>query len=320
MLATEPLVPSPDHASGQQGLAVLVTGASGYVGSRLTPQLLGDGHRVRGFVRDADKLESRDIEVAEGDAETGEGLREAMEGVDVVFFLIHAMDGGAEFGETERQTAEHTVEAAQAHSVRRVVYLGGVLPEEDRSGGSEHLESRREVEDLLLDGFPEAVALRASMLIGAGSASFDLLAGLVERLPLLALPAWQDNRTAPIDERDAIEYLVRSATLDLAGDARRTFDIGGPEEMTYGTMVERIAALAGRERPSVRLPVSATPVASRVAAATTGQEHALVEPLMRSLEYDLIPDTTAADAAFGLRPRGFDESVRWALAERGRGE
>lgn len=301
-------------------LSILVTGASGYVGSRLIPRLLEDGHRVRGFVRDASKLEVEGIEVAEGDAETGEGLRDALEGIDVVFFLIHAMDGGTEFSEAERKTAENTVEHARAQGVRRVVYLGGVVPDEDGSGGSEHLESRHEVEELLLGGFPEAVALRASMLIGAGSSSFDLLAGLVERLPFIALPAWQENRTAPIDERDAVEYLARSATLELQGDARRTLDIGGPEEMTYGTMVERIAGLAGREAPSVRLPVSATPVASRVAAAVTGSKHALVEPLMHSLEYDLVPDTTAAHAAFDLRPRGFDESVRWALAERARGE
>ncbi len=300
--------------------SILVTGASGYVGSRLIPRLLEDGHRVRGFVRDAAKLEDPAFEVAEGDAETGEGLREALVGIDVVFFLIHAMDGGAEFGEAERKTAEHTVEHARAQGVRRVVYLGGVVPDEDSSGGSEHLESRREVEDLLLDGFPEAVTLRASMLIGAGSSSFALLAGLVERLPLLALPAWHEHRTAPIDERDAIEYLARSATIELGKDTRRTFDIGGPEEMTYGTMVERISGLAGREQPSVHLPVSATPIASRVAAVLTGEKHALVEPLMHSLEYDLIPDTTAADAAFDLRPRGFDESVRWALAERADGE
>ena len=306
--------------SPADSLSILVTGASGYVGSRLIPRLLEDDHRVRGFVRDAGKLEADGIEVAEGDAESGEGLRAAMEGIDVLYFLIHAMDGGAEFGEAERRTAENTVEDARAQGVRRVVYLGGVVPEEDSSGGSAHLESRREVEDLLLDGFPEAVALRASMLIGAGSSSFDLLAGLVERLPFLALPAWHANRTAPIDERDAIEYLALSATLDLGGDERRTMDIGGPEEMTYGTMVERIAGLAGREAPSVHLPVSATPVASRVAAVLTGSKHTLVEPLMHSLEYDLVPDTTAATAAFGLRPRGFDESVRWALAERDEGE
>ncbi len=306
--------------AASESLSILVTGASGYVGSRLIPRLLEDGHRVRGFVRDAGKLEVDGIEVAEGDAETGEGLRDALEGIDVVYFLIHAMDGGAEFGDAERKTAENTVEHARAQGVRRVVYLGGVVPEEDSSGGSEHLESRREVEDLLLDGFPEAITLRASMVIGAGSASFDLLAGLVEKLPVLALPAWHENRTAPIDERDAIDYLARSATLDLQGDTRRTFDIGGPEEMTYGTMVERIGGLAGRERPSVHLPVSATPVASRVAAALTGGKRALVEPLMHSLEYDLVPDTTAAHAAYDLRPRGFDESVRWALGERDRDE
>ena len=299
------------------GLTVLVTGASGFVGSTLIPRLLEDGHRVRAFVRDASHFERDDVEVVEGDAESGEGLPEAMEGVDVVFFLIHSMEGSEAFGETERKTAQNAVDAAEQHGVRRVVYLGGIVPEEDSAGGSEHLESRREVEQQLLDGFPEGVALRASMLIGARSRSFAYLVEIVEKMPVLALPAWQKNATAPIDARDAIEYLARAATADLQDGASEVFDIGGPEVMSYGDMVKRIAALDGEgHKRSFAVPVSITPIAARVGAAIAGEDAALIEPLMESLEYDLVPDDQAARETFGVRPRSFEDSVRWALEER----
>ena len=160
-------------------LSILVTGASGYIGSQLIPRLLADGHHVRGFARTASHVEA-DIEVVEGDASTGEGLEEAMDGIDVAYFLIHAMEGGeGDFDAEEKATAEHFVGAGKAAGVRRVVFLGGVTPEEDEEGGSEHLESRHAVEEVLLRGFPEGAAFRASLVIGAGSSSFDLLASLV---------------------------------------------------------------------------------------------------------------------------------------------
>ena len=299
------------------GLSVLVTGASGFVGSTLIPRLLEDDHRVRAFVRDASHFDRDDVEVVEGDAESGDGLVEAMAGVDVVFFLIHSMEGSEEFGETEHKTAQNAVDAARQQGVRRVVYLGGIVPEEDSAGGSEHLESRREVEQQLLDGFPEGVALRASMLIGAGSRSFAFLASIVERMPVLALPAWQKHKTAPIDARDAIEYLARAAAVELEDGANETYDIGGPEVMTYGDMVKRIAELDGEGgKRSFAVPVSITPVAARVASAIAGEDAALIKPLMESLEYDLIPDDAAARDRFRVEPRAFADSVRWALEER----
>ena len=296
-------------------LTILVTGATGYIGHALVPRLLEDGHRVRGFARDASRV-SADIEVVEGDAESGEGLDAALDGVDVGYFLIHSMEAGdAGFSDTEMRTAEAFVTAAREAGVRRIVYLGGIVPEEDDEGGSAHLESRHAVEGVLLDGAPEAVALRASMVIGHGSRSFDFLASVVERLPVLALPSWRDNRTRPIDERDVVEYLARAGTrLELQG--ARTFDVGGATELSYGDMVLRIAELAGTPRPSFGVPVSITPLASRVGAAISGEDQALLEPLMRSLEYTLLPDDTAAREAFDLEPRGFDDSVRWALGRR----
>mgnify|MGYP000235128648 CR=1 FL=1 len=173
------------------------------------------------------------------------------------------------------------------------------------------------VERILLDGAPEAVALRASMVIGHGSRSFDFLASIVERLPVLALPGWRDNRSRPIDSRDVVEYLAQAGT-QLPVEGARTFDVGGATELSYGDMVLRIAELAGTPRPSFGVPLSITPVASRVGAAIAGEDPGLIEPLMDSLEYSLIPDDRAALAAFEVEPRPFDEAVRWALEQRAR--
>lgn len=298
-------------------LRILVTGITGYIGDALVPRLLQDGHDVRGFARDASRVRSG-VHTVEGDAESGTGLAEALEGVDVAYFLIHSMEGDGGFDEREKRTAQTFVEVARAASVRRIVFLGGLAPPEDGAGTSAHLESRHAVEKVLLDGAPEAVALRASMVIGHGSRSFDFLASIVERMPVLALPSWRDNRTRPIDARDVVEYLVQAGT-QLPVEGGRSFDVGGATELTYGEMVLRIAELAGTPRPSFGVPLSITPVASRVGAAIAGEDPGLIEPLMDSLEYSLVPDDRAALAAFDVEPRTFDDAVHWALEQRARG-
>lgn len=306
---------APGYGTGvPDPLKILVTGVTGSVGGALAPRLLQEGHDVRGFARDASRVTS-EVEVFEGDATTGQGLFEALDGVDVAYFLIHSMEGEGDFGDRERQTAETFVTEARRGGVRRIVFLGGIVPDADAGGSSKHLESRHTVEEVLLEGTPEAVALRASMVIGHGSRSFDFLASIVERLPVLALPSWRDNRTRPIDQRDVVEYLARAGTrLELEG--ARTFDVGGATELSYGDMVLRIAELMGTPRPSFGVPLSITPVAARVGAAIAGEDPALIEPLMDSLRYTLLPDDTAARAAFGIEPRTFDDSVRWALETR----
>ncbi len=295
-------------------LTILVTGVTGYIGGALVPRLQQDGHDVRGFARDASRV-TQDIRVFEGDATTGAGLDEAMAGVDVAYFLIHSMEGAGDFDETEKRTAEAFVTEARRAGVRRIVDLGGIVPEEDAKGGSAHLESRHAVEEILLEGAPEAVALRASMVIGHGSRSFDFLASVVEKLPVLALPGWRDNRTCPIDERDVVEYLARAGTT-LTVDGARSFDVVGATELSYGDMVLRIAELAGTPRPSFGVPVSITPVAARVGAAIADEDRALIEPLMHSLEFTLLPRDASAREAFDFEPRAFDDAVQWALEQR----
>ena len=288
----------------------LVTGASGYVGALLIPRLFDAGHDVRGFARTPSKVE-HDVPVVQGDAETGAGLDEALEGVDVAYYLIHSMEGrDRAFDAKERRSAEHFAAAAAKNGVRRIVYLGGPVPSEGRI--SRHLASRLAVEEILLSAAPEAVAFRASMVIGHRSRSFRFLVRLVERAPVLPLPSWHANRNRPIDERDVAEYLLRAASSDRVRGSL-SLDIAGPDELTYGEMVERIADLMLIGRPSLRLPISVTPIASKVAAAIAGEDAGLIEPLMESLAESLLPRDERAVELFGVRLHGYDRAVEHAL-------
>jgi len=294
-------------------MRTLVTGVSGYVGGALAGRLRDDGHEVRGFARVPARVTAELDELVTGDVTTGAGLDAALDGVDVAFYLIHSMEGAAAgaFAEQERDAAEHFAAAATAAGLRRVVYLGGIVP----AGAplSRHLGSRLAVERTLLDAVPEGIALRASIVIGARSRSFRFLVRLIERLPVLALPAWRENRTAPVDGRDVLAFLARAATggPELAG----SWDIAGPDVMTYADMIARISDAMLVRRPSLSLGVSLTPVAAVVAAAVAGEDPALIEPLMESLEHDLLPRDDAAAAAFGVRLHDFDAAVERALRD-----
>jgi len=298
-------------------MQTLVTGVTGYVGAALVPRLARDGHAVRGFARSAVRVVAEVDDVVEGDAVTGAGLDEALDGVEVAYYLIHSMEraSAGAFDAQERTAAERFAKAARAAGVGRIVYLGGPVPRD--AVASRHLRSRLAVEEILLEagvGGAGSVALRASIVIGARSRSFRFLVRLVERLPVLALPAWRDNRTRPIDGRDMLEYLARAATLDPA-HAGRAYDIAGPDEMTYGEMVRRIADVMLVGRPSLGINLTMTPVTSVVAAAISGEDPGFIEPLMESLEHDLLPRDEDAAVRFGVRPRRFDAAVERALRD-----
>ncbi len=298
-------------------MRILVTGVSGYVGAALAPALEREGHRVRGFARSPERVAAAGVvldEIVTGDALTGAGLEEAMDGVEVAYYLIHSMEGaaGGAFPEQERRGAVRFADAARAAGVRRVVYLGGLVPRE--GDASRHLASRLAVEEALLGAAPESIALRASIVIGARSRSFRFLVRLIERMPVMALPAWRDNRTAPIDGRDVLEFLARAATAPAALGGR-SWDIGGPDVMTYAAMIARIADALMLRRPSLPLDLTMTPVAAVVAAAIAGEDPALIGPLMESLEHDLLPRDDTAAAAFGVHRHGFGAAVERALRE-----
>ena len=296
----------------------LVTGATGYVGGRLVDRLLADDRPVRALARDRSKLPAGcGLEVAEGDVVAGTGLREALDGVETAYYLIHSMAPAADgsgFADLDRRAADNFADAAEAAGVERIVYLGGVLPPDDTGRPlSQHLSSRLEVESILLDAAPQSTAFRASIVVGAGSSSFRLLVRLIERLRVLPFPAWRDNRTAPIAETDAIEYLARAPlTPEAAGES---LDIAGPDVMTYAAMIERIADAMGVGRMSVALPATQTPAASAVVSAVVGLPVELVRPLMQSLETDLLPRDDRAHEIFGFRLHSFGRAVDHALRE-----
>ena len=294
----------------------LVTGGTGYVGSRLLLRLAAEGRPVRALARQPELLTDllAGVEAVPGDLLTGAGLEEALEGCTSAYYLVHSMEPAVngDFAGRDRRMAEAFGEAAARAGVERIVYLGGIVPED--GARSAHLRSRLEVEETLLAAVPGSTALRASIVIGAGSSSFRLLVRLVERLHVLPLPRWRKNRTQPIDERDVIEFLARTPQVPEA--AGRWLDVAGPDPLTYGRMIEQIADAMGVGRLPLGLGRSLTPPASAVVAAVTGQPIELVRPLMESLETDLLPrDPDEAPRLYGLRPHRFERAVEHALAE-----
>jgi uncharacterized protein YbjT (DUF2867 family) len=292
---------------------ILVTGITGYVGSLLAPRLQADGHEVRGFARDPRRA-AGGIPVFAGDAVSGAGLDEALDGIDVAYFLIHSMEpaGNGAFATRERAAAERFAQSARNAGVGRIVYLGAIAP--DGLPISAHISSRLEVEKILLAATPASVALRASIVIGARSRSFRFLVRLVERMPVLAVPAWQVNRTRPIDERDVVTMLAESATSDAAGG--RSLDIGGPDVVTYGELIGRIRELMLLGRPTLTFKrLTMTPIASRISALVAGEEHALIGPLMESLDKDMLPRDDRAAELFGVRLHSLDAAIEHSLRE-----
>jgi uncharacterized protein YbjT (DUF2867 family) len=299
-------------------MRILVTGASGAIGSELVPRLARDGHDLRALARTPSRVSTEGVDdVVRGDVVTGAGLDGALDGIEVAYFLVHSMEtitgppaSGDGFADRDRVAATNFARAARRAGVRRVVYLGGLVP--TGRAASPHLASRLEVEETLLDAAPEAVALRASIVVGARSRSFRFLVRLVERVPVMPLPAWRANRTQPIDGRDVLAYLTAAAMSDRV-DGPLSVDIAGPDVLTYGEIVERIrdALLVGR--PRLDLPVTMTAVASRVAAAIAGEDHELIGPLMAGLEGDLLPRDERARELFGVRLHRFDAAVERAL-------
>jgi uncharacterized protein YbjT (DUF2867 family) len=300
-------------------MRVLVTGASGYVGAALVPRLQAEGHHVRAFARDPARVAAAGVigvDVVTGDAVTGAGLDAALDGVEVAYYLIHSMEpagpGQDGFAARELRAADRFATAARAAGVRRVVYLGGLVP--DNRAASAHLASRHAVEELLLGAAPEALMLRASIVIGARSRSFRFLVRLVERVPVMPLPAWRDFRTQPIDGRDVLAFLLAGARSP-AVRGPLSLDIAGPDVVSYGELVDRIREALLVDRVAVPLGFNLTPVASRVAAAIAGEEHALIGPLMEGLEGDLLPRDDRAAELLGVRLHGLDAAIERALRE-----
>jgi uncharacterized protein YbjT (DUF2867 family) len=291
---------------------VLVTGITGYIGSLVAARLLADGHSVRGMSRRGVYVPG--VEMVSGDALSGRGLDPALEGIDLAYYLIHSLEPSSDgaFAERERASAENFARATQAAGTPRLVYLGGPVP--SGTAPSAHLASRLAVEQILLGATRCSVALRASIVIGARSRSCRFLVRLVERMPVLTLPAWHVHRTSPIDERDIIELLVRAGFSD--GVCGLSLDAAGPESVSYGELIDRIRhhMLVGRPTLAFRR-LSLTPIVSRIASVIGGEDHALMGPMMESLDADLlVPENKAVDL-LGVRLHSLDAAIERALRE-----
>ena len=230
------------------GRSALVAGASGYVGGRLVPELLAAGWSVKAMTRSKHRLRDaswiHDVDAVEADVADRASLVSALQDVDVAYYLVHSIGGAAaSFEDADREGAANFAAAAAECGVHRIVYLGGLQPEGEQL--SAHLASRGEVGRILLDGPVPAIVLQAAVVLGSGSASFEMLRYLVERLPAMVVPRWVDTRIQPIAIRDVLRVLVGAASIP--DELNRTFDIGGPEVMTYAEMMRAYAAVSGSE-------------------------------------------------------------------------
>jgi uncharacterized protein YbjT (DUF2867 family) len=298
------------------GKLCLVTGATGYIGGRLVPELLGAGYRVRCMTRSPASLRGQpwaaEVEVAEADAADPDAVGRALAGADVAYYLIHAMSGGRAFAERDRRNARTFAAAAGQADLGRIVYLGALTP-----GGqlSAHLRSRGEVGRILLDSGVPAAVLRAAVIIGSGSASFEMLRYLTERLPVMVTPRWVSTPVQPIAIRDVLRYLVGCA--DLPAEVNRAFDIGGPDVLTYRELMARYAAVAGLPRRIVvPVPVLTTRLSSLWVGLVTPVPAAIARPLVESMHHEVVGaehDIAAfvPDPAGGLA--GVDQAVELAI-------
>ena len=286
-------------------LRCLVTGATGYIGARLVPRLLDEGHRVRALARNPDKLADvpwrEQVEVARGDLADVDSLIDAFDGMDVVYYLVHSMGSSKNFADEEGCAVRNVVTAARRTGVRRVVYLSGLHPE--NSDLSPHLESRKAVGEALIDSGIEAVVLQAGVVIGSGSASFEMIRHLTDRLPVMTTPKWVHNRIQPIAVYDALYYLVAAATV--AVPSSRTWDIGGPDVLEYGDMMQIYAEVAGlRRRHLIVLPFLTPTIASLWVGIVTPIPSGLARPLIESLECDAIMRNSDIDTIIDPPPSG----------------
>jgi len=290
-----------------KGSRTAVLGGTGFVGGRLWPLLVASGAQVVLASRHPSESGHDALDHVRCDLESGEGLDAALEGVDLAYFLVHGMAGGPDFAERERRAAKNFLAAAGRQQVRQVVYLGGLYP-----GGtlSDHLESRRVVGRLLIDGIG-ALAVRAGVVVGAGGASFEILHGLCQRLPLMLAPSWLASRCQPIGIDDTVEALARAGAVP----GGREVDLVGPDTLTYREMLEITGSeLRGRRPLMFPVPFLSPGLSAHWLRFVTRVDMNVARSLVDSLRHDLLADRPLLATEVGIRPAGFRQTVRTALA------
>jgi uncharacterized protein YbjT (DUF2867 family) len=291
---------------------VLVTGATGFIGKRLVKALLREGYTVRCMMRRPDAELPPGATVVKGDLLEPMGLEAVFNGIDTAYYLVHSMAGGrAGFERRDRQAAEYFRTASEMAGVRRVIYLGGLG--ETGAELSEHLASRMEVANILKQGKFKTTSLRAPVIIGAGGASYEMIKSLVEKLPVMITPRWVSTRTQPIAVADVINYLV--GCLREERTAGETFDIGGPEILSYRNMMERFARIGGRSIMIIPVPLLSLKLSSYWLGLFTPVKPSIAMPLIEGVRNEMICVDQRIRELVPFQLTGFDEAIKIALAE-----
>jgi uncharacterized protein YbjT (DUF2867 family) len=298
--------------SDERSRRILLTGATGYVGGRLLPLLERQGYRVRCLARRPDVLKQvvgGDTDVVPGDVLDRSSLDAAMDGVDIAYYLVHSMGSGS-FEEADRTAAHNFADAARSAGVERIVYLGGLGDDEEEL--SAHLHSRQEVGRILRESGVPVLEFRASIVIGSGSLSFEMIRSLVERLPVMITPKWVGVMTQPIAVEDLLEYLMGALLLPV--DQYRVFEIGGADKVSFADIMRAYARQRGLPLRMIPVPVLTPYLSSLWLGLITPLYARVGRKLIESIIHPTVVRDTAALATFGVRPRGIEEAIARALA------
>jgi uncharacterized protein YbjT (DUF2867 family) len=291
-------------------MKVLVLGGTGYVGRNLIPRLIKEGHQVRCLVRDSSKVISHDVETIRGDAGNEAAVDIAVRGCDSIVHLIHTMgNNSTNFEELDSSIASNVSAAANRHKVKQIVYLGGLG--DRKLDQTPHLRSRHKVASVLREGSVPVTELRAAVIIGSGSASFEMIRALVKRLPIMICPKWVNVNTQPIAIDDVLEYIIRS--LEMCSSQSQSIDIGGPTILSYREMMLAVAKQMRLRRLIIPVPVLTPWLSSHWVNLVTSVAAPLARALIESVRSETVCENDVAQQMFDVKPLGFEEAVSRAL-------